>query len=147
MSASLSAVARHFDFVRETEGPNKGFWVNLFQRFTGNGDGDSWCASFVCFCMDICFRGASPLHKSGAAHELYAQCKAKGWIVAMPAPDDLFFYVNADDHAHHVGVVTQIAPLSGFAGNTSEDGKSDNGTGAYEHALNPASCRFARVPR
>lgn len=146
MAASLATVARRFDFVRETEGPNKGTWVNLFQRFTGNDDGDSWCASFISYCLDICYRGHSPLKKSGAAQDLFAQAKANGWLVTAPAPDDVFFYV-ADGHAHHVGVVTQASPLTGFAGNTSEDGTSSNGTGAFEHALNPVACQFARLPQ
>lgn len=146
MAASLSAVARHFDFVRETDGPNKGVWVNLFQRFTGNGDGDSWCASFISFCLNVAYRGASPLVKSGAAHDLFAQCQQRGWLVAPPQPDDLYFYLDANGHAHHVGVITRAQPLIGLAGNTSPDGTSSNGTGVFEHAI-PATARFARLPQ
>lgn len=145
---SLSVIARRFDFVRETKGANRGLWVSLFQRFTGNTGGDSWCCSFLCYCLDIVFEGKSPYTKSGACQDIYVQARRKGHLVTTPAVDDIFFYVNDDDHAHHIGVVTGVSPLAGIAGNTSEDGISSNGDGVHEHALNvaPKHIRFARVP-
>lgn len=47
----------------------------------------------------------------------------------------LYLYVNANDHAHHIGFVTSTNPLTGIAGNTSADGTSSNGDGLYEHAI------------
>jgi hypothetical protein len=38
-----------------------------------------------------------------------------------------------------------IAPLTGIAGNTSEDGKSSNGTGVFEHGINARV--FIHYPR
>lgn len=147
MTASLSTIAQRFSFVRETEGPNAGAWVNLFQRFTGGVEGESWCADFMSYCLDVAYKGKSPLRKSSAANVLYQQCRNAGYLVTTPAVDDVFFYLDDADHAHHVGVVTVTAPLSGFAGNTSEDGTSTNGTGAFNHELHYPRIAFARLPQ
>lgn len=146
MTASLSAVARRFSFVRETEGPNAGYWVNLFQRFTGNAEGDSWCASALCFVLDIAYKGHSPLIKSASCQELLDDARAKGYVVQTPEIDDIYFYLDANGHAHHVGTVSNTRPLTGVAGNTSADGKSSNGDGWYEHEINAAHCVFVRLP-
>jgi hypothetical protein len=148
MSASLCAVCHRFDFVREADGPNAGVWVNLFQRFTGNKEGESWCCSFVCFCLDALTKGHSPFKKSGACQDIYEQAKARGLVIDTPEVGCLYVFVNDDDHAHHIGVVTSVSPLRGIAGNTSEDGTSSNGDGVYEHSLNvaPNHIRFIRVP-
>lgn len=158
MVGSLTTIARRFDFVRETQGANVGLWVNLFQRFTFNTDGDSWCCSFVCYCLDILFKGKSPLKKSGACQDIYRQAQAKGWIIPLADAqlDDVYLFVNDNDHAHHIGVVTGVGvgttnagKLYGIAGNTSKDGLSSNGDGVYEHELNvkPEHIRIIRLPR
>lgn len=144
MKASLSVVARRFAFVRETGGPNDGAWVNFIQRATGNLPGASWCMSFVYLVTDIACRGRSPLKRSGACQAVLDHARANGWVVTAPAVDDLFFYVDAAGHAHHVGIVTALNPLTGIAGNTSEDGRSSNGTGVFEHAINATT--FVRLP-
>ena len=150
MAASLSACARRFDYVREV-GPNTGAWVSLFQRFTGNLPGASWCASFVCFIADVAYLGASPL-KPVVAKWLGASCPAllafartQNWVVATPQVDDLFFYLNSAGVAHHVGIVTGVNPLVGVAGNTSADGRSPNGTGVFEHTISASV--FVRLPQ
>lgn len=147
--ASLHVIARRFSFIRETEGPNRGTWVNYLQRFCSGKDGDSWCADLVSKVIDIAYRGHAPVRRSGSCQEILTDARAKGFVKVAPAIDDLFFYVNADGHAHHVGVVTNASPLTGIAGNTSEDGKSSNGTGVFEHALtiSPARIVFVRLPR
>lgn len=145
MPASLSAVARRFLFVRETEGPNKGYWVNLFQRFTGNNEGDSWCASFVSFVDDVCTKGHVRVKRTASTNDMLTQCKARKQIVKTPQVDDLVFTVHPFGFAHHVGIVTSINPLTSIAGNTSEDGTSDNGTGVYEHTISWKNKVFARL--
>jgi len=143
---SLVAVARTHSNVRETEGPNKGPEIRVFQHFTGNTDGESWCCSFVCYCLHEA--GSTTFAKSGACQDIYAQAKAKGLVIAKPEVGCLFVYVTDADHAHHIGIITSVSPLTGIAGNTSEDGKSSNGTGVFEHALNvnPNHIRFIKVP-
>lgn len=145
----LVTLARLFRFVRETQGPNRGVWVGLFQQYTGNSAGDSWCCSFVSFLLSILYQGASPLTKTASCAMMLAQAKQKGYLVpfgAQPAVGDLYFYLNDAGHAHHVGIVTQAQPLKGIAGNTSPDGMSDNGTGVYEHDINARRMAFVRLP-
>ncbi len=146
MPASLTAVARHFDFVRETEGPNRGYWVNYILRFTGTPEGSSWCAAFTSLVLDIAYKGKSPGLKSASTIAQLNYAKQKGWVVKTPQVDDVFFYVRDDGTPHHTGFVSGLTPLTGIAGNTSEDGASSNGTGVFEHAINPAICVFVRYP-
>lgn len=147
MSASLTAVARRFLFVRETEGPNHGYWVAFFLHFTGNVEGESWCASFTSRITDIAYKGKSPLLRSGSTIAQLNDAKQRGLVVETPAVDDLFFYLHPDGIPHHTGVVTQLDPLVGIAGNTSENGTSSDGTGVFEHALTSPSIAFVRLPQ
>lgn len=142
---TIVAVARHLLFVRE-QAPNDGLWVGFIQRFTGNRPGDSWCASFVCLVLAIAYRGLSPLKITASCQLMLNDARTKGYIVPSREPQvgDLFFYLNPVGVAHHVGFVTAVKPLSGIAGNTSDDGKSVNGTGVYEHAIDAHV--FVRLP-
>jgi hypothetical protein len=148
--ASASIIARRFTFVREVGGANDGSWVNFFQRFTGNRVGDSWCASFVSMVLDIAYRGLCPLKRSASCQALLDQANTRGWVVAgAPQPDDLFFYTDDAGHAHHVGIVTGVnaTEVTGIAGNTSEDGKSVNGTGVFEHLIGGPHVVYVRLPK
>lgn len=150
MPASLTAVARHFLFVRETEGPNRGFWVAYIQRFTGNAEGAAWCASFTSLVLDIAYKGKSPLTQSASTITQLTQAKSKGFVVKKPMVDDLFFYVRGDGTPHHTGVVSSIGPLRGCAGNTSPGGTSSDGDGVHEHGLTAPhgdTIVFVRLPR
>lgn len=152
MKASLTAVARHFTFVRETQGANRGAWVGLFQRHVGIQPGDPWCAAFLSFVGDIAYFGHWPLVLSGSCMALLTNARSKGYDLKPSSAvqiDDLFFYLDASGHAHHVGILTSATPLIGISGNTSPDGTSSNGDGVYEHALTvaPGRIAFARLPR
>lgn len=144
----LTAIARLFSFVREVGGANRGLWVSMFQQYTGNAPGDSWCCSFVSYLLALKYNGKSPLTKTASCAAMLAQARTLGMEKALPIPGDLFFYVNDAGHAHHVGIITQTMPLTGIAGNTSEDGQSSNGDGVYEHALNVPSkhITYVRLP-
>lgn len=141
---NVVAVARRFNFVRETQGPNKGLWVTFIQRFTGNEPGDSWCMSFGCLVLNIAY-GYDPFRKSGACQDIYDQARVKGLVVPQPEIGCLYFYVNEHNHAHHVGFITDPVKLVGIAGNTSPDGRSSNGDGVYEHWIGTAV--YARLPQ
>lgn len=146
--ASPTAVARRLTFIRETAGQNRGAWVNMLQRFCNGKDGDSWCAYFVSFVLDVACWGASPLRPTGSTRTMLADCRTKGLVTPKPVIDGLFFYVKPDGTPHHVGIVTDIRPdgtVIGIAGNTSEDGASSNGTGVFEHAISTTSTVFARL--
>lgn len=148
MMPSLSVVARRLSFIREADGANRGAWVNLLQRFCDGVEGDSWCSDFVSFVEDVAYRGHSPSRRTGSCQAKLDHARAKGWVVAEPRVDDLFFFVTDAGHAHHVGIVTASQPLTGIAGNTSYDGRSSNGDGVYEHALRvlPKHIVFVRLP-
>lgn len=152
MLASPVAVARRYFFVRETEGPNDGTWVSFFQRFTGNRPGDSWCASFLSVILDIVYKGIPPVKRSASCQQILEECSRKGFIAladGKPETNDLFFYLDLQGRAHHIGVVTlvDVRGVFGIAGNTSEDGASVNGTGVFEHRLTVERIVYARLPR
>lgn len=138
------AIARQFRFVREAS-PNRGLRVEAIQKWSGGAAGDSWCAQFATMVLDICFQGKSPIPRWGVVQDIYNLAKQYSWVTSTPNINDLFLYVNADDHAHHVGFVTGTDPLVGIAGNTSEDGGSSNGTGVFEHKIK--STVFVKYPR
>lgn len=138
------AIARQFKFIRETLGANRGVWVEAFQRIGDGKPGDSWCADFVSGVLWICYQGPPPIPRTGSCDVMWGI--AKQYEVTVPAPGDVFFRVKGID-AHHVGIVTETGPLAGIAGNTSEDGKSSNGTGVFEHPLKiTPEVRFVRLP-
>ena len=56
-------------------------------------------------------------------------------MLDAPEVGCLYFYVNDQDHAHHVGFVSSVDPLTGISGNTSADGASDNGDRVAEHTI------------
>lgn len=146
MTASLAIVARRFLFVREADGPNAGHWVSFFQRFTGNPEGDAWCASFVCVVDDIATKGKRRLRRTASTREMLADLQRRNLIVSAPRVDDLVFSVDSTGIPHHVAIVTATNPLTTVAGNTSEDGTSSNGTGVFEHTVSAAHKVYARLP-
>lgn len=146
--SSLVAIARRFNFVREVGGANTGAWVSLFQRFAGGEDGESWCCDFESYVEMIAYRGRAPGMRTGSCQQKLDHARGRGWVVTDPRVEDLYFFINAAGHAHHIGIVTAIGTLTGIAGNTSEDGASSNGTGVFEHTLTvPRSLIvFVRLP-
>lgn len=137
------SLARDLDFIRETT-QNHGAMVEAIQRWSGGQPGDSWCAFFILFVLDICLHGKvnNPIVRSGRVEDIYEQAKSKGWIVESPMPNDLFIFVDQKDHAVHIGFVT--APGSGIAGNTSADGHSENGDRVAEHELIHGNIKYVR---
>lgn len=127
-------IARLFLFVREA-GENRGLRVEAIQHWSTGQFGDSWCAEFATMVLDLLYQGESGIPRLSAAQAIRDTCTKNGWLLDAPEIGCLFFYVDANDHAHHVGFVTQLAPLMGIAGNTSADGSSDNGDRVAEHAI------------
>ena len=130
-------VARQYLFVREAQsiGQNRGQRVEAIQHWSNGQFGDSWCMEFATMVLDIAFQGASPIPRAQVCEEIYQLAKTNGWLTDTPSVGDLFLYVDENDHAHHVGIVTALEPLAGIAGNTSPRGDSSNGDGVYEHAI------------
>lgn len=131
-------IARLFSFVREAQslGQNRGQRVEAIQKWSGGQAGDSWCCQFATMVLDIAYQGDAPIPRLGACQAVYDLAKRRGMVRSEGKPGDLFLYVDRNDHAHHIGIVTDAAPLTGIAGNTSEDGRSSNGDGVYEHGIN-----------
>lgn len=144
---SPTDIARQYLFVREAA-QNSGQRVEAIQKWSGGIVGQSWCCYFVTMVLDICFQGAAPIPRLGACQDVYDLAKKNNWLVENPMKDDIFLYVNDADRAHHIGIITD-AYNTGIAGNTSEDGKSSNGTGVYEHEIsnNPAHVKYVRYPK
>lgn len=147
MKYSPTDIARQYLFVREAA-PNKGQRVEGIQKWSGGLAGQSWCCYFATMVLDICFQGNSPIPRLGACQDVYNLAKQKGWLVNVPQKDDIFLYVNEQDHAHHIGFITDEKG-NGIAGNTSADGTSSNGDRVAEHALirNQARIKYVRFPR
>lgn len=95
--------------------------------------------------LDLAFQGKAPIERQGGAQGVRDVCVANGWATDTPSVGDLYFYVDANDHAHHVGFVSNVDPLTGISGNTSPDGLSDNGDGVHEHGI--TATHFAHYPR
>lgn len=153
MTSSIVA-ARRLSFIRETGGANRGAWVEALQRFCSGIPGDSWCADYVSFVLDVVYRGKAPLRKTGSTKVMLAEARLKGFVVTTPQPEDLYFYLDGAGVPHHVGIVTEvtingggIAQIIGIAGNTSEDGQSANGTGVFEHSIPTKNTVFVRLPK
>src|SRR5690348_13228370 len=131
---ALVEIARLFDFVREAA-PNRGLRVEAIQHWSNGQPGDSWCCEFATMVLDIAFKGQCKISRGGSCQDVYEQAVEGHWLTDDPQPDDLYLYVNAQDHAHHIGIVVSANPLVGISGNTSPDGTSSEGDGVHEHAL------------
>jgi hypothetical protein len=144
---SPTDIARQDLFVREIP-QNRGQRVEAIQHWCGGQSGDSWCCYFVSYVLDKCYQGNSPIGRQGSCQYVYDLAKQNNWLVDKPLKDDLFLYIDDNDHAHHIGIVTVDGGLYGIAGNTSADGTSSNGDGVHEHGLinNPTHIKFVRVP-
>lgn len=139
-------IARLFLFVREA-GPNHGARVNAIQTWSLGQDGDSWCAEWATMVLDLFYQGESPLPRMQSCQAILDTATQRGWLVNDPTPGDLVLSVNEAGHAHHVGIVSAVAPLASIAGNTSEDGISSNGDRVAEHPVNRAGKVFVRLPQ
>lgn len=137
-------IARQFLFLREV-GANHGQRIEAVQHWSAGQFGDSYCCEFATMVLDICFQGLSPVPRLQACQDVYDLAKRHGWVTNTPSVGDLFLYVDANDHAHHIGIVSAVTPLTGIAGNTSPDGTSSDGTGVFEHGISARI--FVAYPR
>lgn len=123
-------------------GQNKGQRVEAIQHWSGGQPGDSWCCQFATMVLDIFYAGNAPIPRLGACQAVHDLAKKNGWLIMNPSVGDLFLYVNDADHAHHIGIVTVLQPLTGIAGNTSADGSSSNGDRVAEHQIGGSHIKF-----
>lgn len=143
---TLIDLARQFDFVRETEGPNRGHYVDAMNEFARAPLGSSWCASFVSFLLWTIFKRSPGLPITASCEELRQAALSAGMISPIPVAGGLYLRIDpATGLAHHVGIVTGVNPLTGIAGNTSPDGTSTNGVGVFEHPIGLANLVFVEL--
>jgi hypothetical protein len=144
MNYSPTDIARQFLFVREAAEQNTGLRVEAIQHWCGGNKGDSWCCEFVTMVLDICYQGEAPIPRLQACQDVYDMAKQSNWLTASPVKDDLYIFVNSDDHAHHMGIITADGGSVGIAGNTSADGTSSDGDRVAEHEIptDPATVKY-----
>jgi hypothetical protein len=149
MKYSPTDIARQFLYVREAAQQNTGQKVEAIQKWCGGQKGESWCCYFATMVLDICFQGGSPIPRLGACQDVYDLAKKNGWLTDKPLKDDIYLYVDANDHAYHIGIVTVDGGTPGIAGNTSEDGTSSNGDRVAEHgiSINHKVVKYVHYPR
>lgn len=145
-------IVRQFLFVREADVQNTGQRVEAIQKWSGGNKGDSWCCEFATMVLDIAFQGNAPIPRLQACQDVYDLAKKNKWLVdaANAKEGDIILYVNAQDHAHHIGFLTILNNQKNIlAGNTSADGTSSNGDRVAEHELtvNAANVKFVRYPK
>lgn len=136
-------IARLFLFVREKE-QNRGLRVESIQHWSTGEFGDSWCAEFVTMVLDLEYQGDAPISRQGGVQTIRELAEKQGWITATPSVGDLYLYIDANDHAHHIGILTSVDPMIGISGNTSEDGTSSNGDRVAEHGIHATT--FIHLP-
>jgi hypothetical protein len=151
-SVPIVEIARLYDYVREIEGEqNAGQRVEAIQKWGGGEKGQSWCAYMATKWVDMYFKGHAPIPRTGSCDEILNLARANGWLSERPHVGDLYLFLKSPTDAHHVGLVSDVTAngFRGIAGNTSEDGKSSNGTGVFEHdfALHPGTIVFVAYPR
>lgn len=141
-------IARQFLYIREAQaiGQNRGLRVESIQHWAGGRQADSWCLEFLWMVFDIAYQGNPPFPRMQACEDLHLMARREKWITAAPSPGDIVLTVNAAGHAHHVGLVTDIDPMTSIAGNTSADGTSSNGDRVAEHQIERAGKVFVRFP-
>lgn len=142
---TLVDLARKFHYLRES-GQNQGLRVNAIQIWSGGQPGDSWCVEFIWFLFDIFYEGRCVFPRMQNVHAFLQLATRNGWVVQVPVPGDLCISVDETGHGHHIAIVTETAPLTTFAGNTSADGRSSNGDRAAEHEVSLTNKVFVRVP-
>ena len=144
----LLAVAQDLAFIRETEGLNRGRWVAWLQEFCHGRPGDPWCCDFESFVEHVAYHGHPPTKRTGACQEKLDDCRRLNFMISAPTIGCLVFTLTASGHAIHIGIVTDLHPLTAIAGNTSEDGLSINGDGVHTHPVrtHPSRLAFAQLP-
>jgi hypothetical protein len=134
-------------WVKEATNQNDGPWVEAIQRITGNRRGDPWCASWVAMVLDLAFKGANPLPKSGSCDVLLEFARKRGWLQQEPIVGDVFLLMKTKTDAVHTGFVTAVGELAvkTIEGNTNAGGSRD-GWGVFARERSRKGLAFIRIP-
>jgi hypothetical protein len=135
------AIARMFLYTREA-GANRGATVEAILKSTGNAPGESWCASFVWWCVRVIVLLFCPKlswMRTASCDALLEAARVRGLLRDEPAPGYLCLVLKTETDAIHVTFVDNRKILGAVApgafptieGNTNIDGSS-NGIGVFE---------------
>lgn len=133
-------IARQLNYVKELPG-NKGQRVEGIQHWCGGAAGDSWCAGWATFVLDIAYKGLAPVKRTMGCDAILEAARTDKLLTDKPAVGDLYLRLKSKHDAHHVGFVTDVSRwdkegvLGTISGNTSKDGTSSNGDAVYEHDI------------
>lgn len=140
-------IARLFLYIRESATQNRGLRVEAIQHWSVGQFGDSWCAEFATMMLDIFFQGNAPIPRQGGVEAIRQLAATNGWLTTTPEVGDLVVSVTDAGVGHHIGILTNLDPLTSIAGNTSADGVSSNGDRVAEHQIVGALKVFIHYPR
>ncbi len=135
--------------TKETAGDNDGELIRMFQRFIGGAGKESWCMSFVQFCVNKvdCLLGNSVYAKLPVSEHCMtvwnscpAECKSEN-----PWPGRVAIW-NLEGTAHgHCGIVENLIDSGSFhtiEGNTKDvEDVVRNGDGVYRRVRTTASSK------
>jgi hypothetical protein len=160
-STALVATARKYRNARESAGPNtdNGGFIDQCLAAIGGHPGQSWCAAAVsAFVKETAEQMGIKVNFHPSLSALRMLSKNPDLVVTDPQPGDIVIWDHTVDPAKpagHVGILTdvvrvdgQVAGMEAIAGNTSPDGKSREGTGVFEHAVdypNPKIAGYLRI--
>lgn len=118
--------------VRENEGPNRGAWIDDFNRVAGVPLGSPWCGAMLTWAFDMF---DMPKPRYGASVSSWVSwAKAHDLIVKDPKRADLCAWLN-DNGTGHIGQIVSAIPgfIQSIEGNTTPGplGNQRDGGGCY----------------
>jgi surface antigen len=105
----ILAIANSQLGVKEIGTTNKGVAVNKYLQSAGSGPGNSWCMSFVYWCVQqnaVANNIANPLFKTPGVLKQWNERKSK-LAVSTPQPGDIFI-IDTGGGFGHTGFVTSV---------------------------------------
>jgi hypothetical protein len=141
-STKLIEIAKSYIGTKESGGDNKGPQVEEFQKAIGKAESESWCVSFIQYCVkkvDAELGGeANKLSQTELVLKLWND--GKDLRIDKPEPGCLILWEHYKDGKRtglgHAGIVTSVsrdgATVMTVEGNTSDgSGIERNGDGVY----------------
>lgn len=122
---------------------NSGTKVNEYQKAGRSTDGQPYCNSFICYCMQKACQllkieeNLIPIPMQAVANVTYNFAKAHGKeIMSNPSIGDLIVWKNPNSYSGHIGIVVDVLPnnrVQTIEANTSPDSKGNqrDGGGVY----------------
>lgn len=111
--------------IQEVGGQNRGRAVEIIQKFTGNGPGDAWCASFVARCGKQMLGSDWKLPKTASCDVLLRFAQKNDVLFDKPERGAVFLRMRTPTDAIHTGFVEAIVSATewtAWEGNTNPHG-------------------------